>query len=171
MKILSLLLQTGRIWAFTALVTGIMVSGCASPDRKGPTMSESPAHSPLKGTKVMAFAAVHDLDVSRAFYEGKLGLHVVSQDKLALMLNCEGILIRLQKIPDHQAVKYTVLGWEVSDIRATLARVEAAGVKCEHYDFMKFQDKAGVATFPNGDMVAWFKDPDGNVFSLAQFAG
>ncbi|MGZ8832957.1 MAG: VOC family protein, partial [Thermoanaerobaculia bacterium] len=33
--------------------------------------------------------------------------------------------------------------------------------------FMK-QDELGVWTPPNGDRVAWFKDPDGNVLSISQ---
>ena len=32
------------------------------------------------------------------------------------------------------------------------------------------QDERGICTFPNGDKVAWFKDPDGNVLSLSQHA-
>jgi hypothetical protein len=30
------------------------------------------------------------------------------------------------------------------------------------------QDDLGVWTTPGGDLVAWFKDPDGNVLSLTQ---
>jgi hypothetical protein len=29
-------------------------------------------------------------------------------------------------------------------------------------------DDQGIFAFPNGDKVAWFKDPDGNVLSLSQ---
>ena len=32
------------------------------------------------------------------------------------------------------------------------------------------QDDSGVWTTPNGDRVAWFKDPDGNTLSLTQSA-
>ena len=32
------------------------------------------------------------------------------------------------------------------------------------------QDGDGVWTTPNGDRIAWFKDPDGNTLSLTQFA-
>jgi len=32
------------------------------------------------------------------------------------------------------------------------------------------QDDRGIATFPTGDKVAWFKDPDGNVLSISQQA-
>ena len=127
-------------------------------------------HQPLAGTQVMAFAAARDLEVARKFYEGVLNLKVVEQDSFALMLDSDGIMIRIQKIPEHSPVKFTVLGWKVKDIRATVAKLAEAGVKVEHYDFMTFQDKSGVATFPTGDMVAWFKDPDGNTLSLAQLA-
>ena len=33
------------------------------------------------------------------------------------------------------------------------------------------QDAAGIWTTPGGDMVAWFKDPDGNPLSVTQFIG
>lgn len=38
----------------------------------------------------------------------------------------------------------------------------------ERYEWMK-QDGHGVWAAPDGTRVAWFKDPDGNVLSLAQF--
>lgn len=31
------------------------------------------------------------------------------------------------------------------------------------------QDAQGVWTNPNGDRIAWFSDPDGNVLSLTEF--
>jgi len=37
----------------------------------------------------------------------------------------------------------------------------------ERYDFLN-QNKSGVWTSPSGAMVAWFKDPDGNILSLSQ---
>jgi len=41
------------------------------------------------------------------------------------------------------------------------------GVAFEKYPFV--QDKElGIWTAPNGDKVAWFKDPDGNVLSVSQ---
>jgi predicted enzyme related to lactoylglutathione lyase len=32
------------------------------------------------------------------------------------------------------------------------------------------QDDLGIWTTPDGSLVAWFKDPDGNTLSLTQFA-
>lgn len=39
----------------------------------------------------------------------------------------------------------------------------------ERFPFLP-QDDRGVCAFPNGDQVAWCKDPDGNTLSLAQMA-
>jgi hypothetical protein len=62
-----------------------------------------------------------------------------------------------------------VLGWESRDIGAAMKKLEQSGVAFERYPNMG-QDADGVCTFPNGDKVAWFKDPDGNVLSISQHA-
>ena len=41
------------------------------------------------------------------------------------------------------------------------------GVVFERYGFLE-QDEHGVWLAPSGTKVAWFKDPDGNLLSLAQ---
>jgi hypothetical protein len=42
------------------------------------------------------------------------------------------------------------------------------GVNFERYPNLP-QDENAICTFPAGDRVAWFKDPDGNVLSLSQY--
>ena len=63
--------------------------------------------------------------------------------------------------------KYTVLGWDVPDIVATAKSLRRAGVKLEIFDGFP-QDDLGIWTAPDGTKVAWFKDPDGNILSIAQ---
>jgi len=43
----------------------------------------------------------------------------------------------------------------------------ARGVVFEKYPFVEDKER-GIWTAPGGDRVAWFKDPDGNVLSVAQ---
>jgi hypothetical protein len=43
------------------------------------------------------------------------------------------------------------------------------GLHFERYPNMTHDERA-ICTFPNGDKVAWFKDPDGNVLLLSQHA-
>lgn len=123
---------------------------------------------PLNGADVMAFSVVRDNDATRSFYEKTLGLRVLMDDAQALVLSSGGTVIRLQKSANHEPAPYTVLGWAVPDIRLTARRLRDVGVRLERYEWMPFQDDACIATFPNGDMVAWFKDNDGNVLSIAQ---
>jgi hypothetical protein len=60
-----------------------------------------------------------------------------------------------------------VLGWEVEDIEAVARWLKKQGVALENYPFIQDHD-LGIWTAPNGDKVAWFKDPDGNVLSVDQ---
>jgi catechol 2,3-dioxygenase-like lactoylglutathione lyase family enzyme len=116
----------------------------------------------------MAFAVIRDAAAARAFYEGTLALTVIMEDSMALVVSSGGTVIRLQKMADHEPRPYTVLGWKVADIEATVARLKAAGVEPQRFEWMSIQSDNGIATFPNGDRVAWFKDPDGNMLGVAQ---
>jgi predicted enzyme related to lactoylglutathione lyase len=82
--------------------------------------------------------------------------------------DAHGTMLRVTTVHELALAKYTVLGWEVSDIVAVAKDLESAGVKLEQYGF-KEQDERGIWTAPDGTRVAWFKDPDGNVLSLTQF--
>jgi len=53
---------------------------------------------------------------------------------------------------------------------STVARwLKERGVETEKYPFVQDRE-LGIWTAPNGDRVAWFKDPDGNVLSVSQHA-
>lgn len=76
-------------------------------------------------------------------------------------------MIRIAKAGKFTPAQYTVMGWEVTDIEAMVKWLNSRGVEFEKYPFV--QDRVlGIWTTPNGDKVAWFKDPDGNVLSLSQ---
>jgi catechol 2,3-dioxygenase-like lactoylglutathione lyase family enzyme len=125
--------------------------------------------SPLGSSDVIAFAASADLDRSCAFYEAKLGLSLVERDDYACVFDAHGTMLRVTAVPKVASGGYTVLGWRVTDIDATVAQLAAAGVQFNHYDGM-VQNEHGVWDTPSGDRVAWFPDPDGNVLSLTQFS-
>ena len=76
-------------------------------------------------------------------------------------------MLRIGKVPSFTPAQNTVLGWEARNIAATLKQLVEKGVTFERYP-NRGQDADGICTFPNGDKVAWFKDPDGNVLSLSQ---
>ena len=105
---------------------------------------------------------------AKAFYRDQLGLELVREDlPFALVFEVNGIMLRVQVVRELKPASHTVLGWNVADIEATAKRLEQAGVKLEHFDGVP-QDALGIWTAPSGAKVGWFKDPDGNILSIAQ---
>lgn len=94
-------------------------------------------------------------------------MRFVSDDSFALVMNANGIMVRLSKAPNFTPAGFTVLGWEVSDIAAIVPELQKKGVHFEKFPGLP-QDQLGIWTTPNGDKVAWFKDPDGNILSVSQ---
>lgn len=117
---------------------------------------------------IVACVPIADYDTSRSFYEGALGLHFVKNDGFALVLDANGIMVRLSKVPqDFKPLPFTILGWQVPDIESIVAALQKRGVAFERFGFFE-QDDLGIWTAPSGDKVAWFKDPDGNILSVSQ---
>jgi len=118
--------------------------------------------------KIIAFVPTKDAKKARVFYEGILGLRFVSEDQFALVLDANGIMVRVAVVAEFKPQPFTIVGWEVADIKKEVARLQGHDVRFEMYG-MKGQDEQGIWSSPSGAKVAWFKDPDGNVLSLTQF--
>ena len=123
----------------------------------------------LASGKMMGFVPTKDYDKARAFYGGKLGFEFVSLDQYALVMRVGGHIIRIVKMPNFTPLQGTILGWEVADATAAAQWLGERGVATEKYPFVQDRE-LGVWTTPNGDEVAWFKDPDGNVLSVSHHA-
>ncbi|MGA2347868.1 MAG: VOC family protein [Candidatus Sulfotelmatobacter sp.] len=122
----------------------------------------------LGSIDIVAFVPTTDAAKARAFYEGVLGLSFVKDDGFAMVLNANGIMIRVAKVgKDFVPAKFTILGWQVSDIENVVRGLQAKDVHFEIFGFFK-QDELEIWTAPTGDKVAWFKDPDGNILSVSQ---
>ena len=117
--------------------------------------------------KLMAFVATRDGARAREFYEGTLGLRVISDDEYALAVDANGTMLRIQKVGAYAPHPFTALGWEVTDIGPTVDALGERGVQFERFPGMG-QDGRGIWHSPSGARVAWFKDPDGNTLSLTQ---
>lgn len=124
--------------------------------------------SGLAKYNIIGFVTIVDVDRARAFYRDTLGLRLVSEEPpYALVFDANGIMVRLGMAKERPPVPGTVLGWQVPDVEAAVTELEQAGVRFEHYDFLK-PDARGIWTAPTGAKVAWFKDPDGNILSLSE---
>jgi catechol 2,3-dioxygenase-like lactoylglutathione lyase family enzyme len=74
----------------------------------------------LESAALMAFAATTQPAKARAFYEGTLGLRVLSDDDFALALDAHGTQLRIQKVETLRPAPFTALGWQVGDIAAAV---------------------------------------------------
>jgi catechol 2,3-dioxygenase-like lactoylglutathione lyase family enzyme len=129
----------------------------------GMTSSFSPS------PKTMSFIVTRDRARAQAFYGEILGFKQVSEDAFAAVFDLNGTMLRISTVKDHQPQPHTVLGWEVSDIVASVTALKKRGVAFNVYPGFG-QDELGIWTSPASDArVAWFLDPDGNNLSLTQF--
>jgi catechol 2,3-dioxygenase-like lactoylglutathione lyase family enzyme len=119
--------------------------------------------------RVVTFLLTKNPDAALAFYRDLLGFRFLRDDGFALVFDLNGVMLRIGKVPDFTPAQNTVLGWESKDIASAVDALVKKGVVFEHYPNMG-QDERGICTFPTGDKVAWFKDPDGNVLSISQHA-
>jgi len=117
--------------------------------------------------KMVGFVVTTRPEEARNFFGNKLGFRFVSDDHFALVFDANGTMLRVVKAKSFTPAQGTVLGWEVDDIADSIKALEKNGIAFERYPGMP-QDENGVCTFPGGDKVAWFKDPDGNTLSLSQ---
>jgi catechol 2,3-dioxygenase-like lactoylglutathione lyase family enzyme len=122
----------------------------------------------LDSAKLVAFGATSRAAEASRFYRDALGLRLRSEDDYALVFDANGVELRLQKVATVKPQPFTMLGWQVPDLDALLDTLGRRGVRCERFPGMG-QDARGVWRAPSGARVAWFKDPDGNILSAAQY--
>jgi catechol 2,3-dioxygenase-like lactoylglutathione lyase family enzyme len=121
----------------------------------------------LADFKLMAFLATTDAARARAFYEGLLGLRFVSEDDFAVVYDIKGIELRLQKVRELTPQPHTVLGWSVDGIDKVVRDIAARGGQFARFPQLE-QDAAGIWKSPSGALIAWLRDPDGNLLSLTE---
>ena len=122
----------------------------------------------LTSERIVGFVPITDAVRAKSFYGEKLGLKYLGEDSFAVVFDANGNILRLTLLPEVKPQPFTILGWQVPDIVATVKRLQAAGVTFEHYDGFLEQDELGIWNAPGGTRVAWFKDPDGNTLSVSQ---
>lgn len=73
----------------------------------------------LGSFKIVAFVPTADPAKARSFYEGVLGLRFVKDDGFAMVLDANGIMIRVAKTPEFKPAPFTILGWQPGSVRGT----------------------------------------------------
>ncbi|WP_109505530.1 VOC family protein [Nocardioides speluncae] len=129
----------------------------------------------LSSYELNPMVAVTDMATATEFYEGRLGLTAARTDpdgsKVYISGGHEALVV--YPSPDHAGTSTATLAtWYVDDVEQTVDELTAAGVRFEQYEgvlesgFDYSTDERGISPRAGGGKVAWFKDPDGNLFSI-----
>jgi catechol 2,3-dioxygenase-like lactoylglutathione lyase family enzyme len=121
----------------------------------------------LSGSKAFSGFSVDDLDRAREFYGTVLGLGVTEENgSLNLRLGDDTHVFVYPK-DNHEPATFTILNFPVPSVDAAVDELTAAGIRFELYDGMG-QDERGISRDPRGPVIAWFKDPAGNILSVLE---
>jgi catechol 2,3-dioxygenase-like lactoylglutathione lyase family enzyme len=116
----------------------------------------------------VANIAVKDLGAARKFYENTLGLKAIgTEGEEVVTYRSGGTVIYVYRSKYAGTNKATAVTWDVGPaIEEEAKALKAKGVSFEHYDMPGMKRKGDVHV-ADEMKVAWFKDPDGNILSLA----
>ena len=121
----------------------------------------------FKDTKAFSGFSVDDIPAAKKFYGETLGLDTSEEgDGLVLRIAGERPTFVYPKGDDHEPANYTILNFPVDDVEAAVGDLTARGVTMEKYDGFD-QDEKGIFR-GEGPLIAWFKDPAGNVLSVIE---
>ena len=120
----------------------------------------------LKDTKAFSGYSVNDIQAAKRFYGETLGVEV-SENPGGLGLELPGgQRVFIYEKENHEPATFTVLNFQAEDVEATVAALKERGVEFERYEGTPAEtDEDGVYR-GEGPLIAWFKDPAGNVISV-----
>ena len=125
----------------------------------------------MLGTQdAVATVAVKNLAAAKQFYGGTLGLKLIdAEGEEAVVYQSGSSRLNVYRSQFAGTNKATAVTWAVDHIEDEVRSLKAKGVAFEHYTMpgMKLEGDLHVTDGSSGDFkVAWFKDPDGNIFSI-----
>jgi catechol 2,3-dioxygenase-like lactoylglutathione lyase family enzyme len=121
----------------------------------------------LSGARAGALVPVNDLDRAVAFYQDVLGLAAEQTPGSYRMRAGDGtVLYFLAGTGDAGNAGWPIGSFETDDIESAVDDLTARGVTFNR-DVPFDQDERGISN-NDGMRVAWFGDPDGNLFTIFQ---
>jgi catechol 2,3-dioxygenase-like lactoylglutathione lyase family enzyme len=123
----------------------------------------------LKDAKAFSGFSVKDIPQARKFYQQTLGLNVSEENGMLFLHLADRSDVLLYPKDNHQPATYTVLNFPVDNVEKTVDELTKSGVQFEHYDDPSLKtDAKGISRNNGGPVIAWFKDPSGNILSVLE---
>jgi catechol 2,3-dioxygenase-like lactoylglutathione lyase family enzyme len=120
----------------------------------------------LQDCEVSCILPVKDMARARRFYEEQLGLAPLgARADGKFVYRCGGTEIALFPRAEGTRATHTALSFRVEDIGATIAALQARGVRFADYDLPELKTVNHVCVL-GAEKAAWFEDPEGNILCL-----
>jgi catechol 2,3-dioxygenase-like lactoylglutathione lyase family enzyme len=124
----------------------------------------------LGQSKAFSGFSVDDIKKAKEFYGGTLGLEVSEANGLLTLHLASGATVLIYPKPNHVSATFTVLNFPVDNIEKAVDELIRRGVPFERYDGQLKTDEKGIFR-GGGPLIAWFKDPAGNICSVLEQKG
>lgn len=122
----------------------------------------------FKNVKAFSGFSVLDINEANKFYSEILDIDTKINEMGILELHIhEGIPVIIYPKKDHAPANFTILNFPVSDIDKVVDELLSRGIKFEHYEGYMQTDEKGIFR-KGGPLIAWFKDPSGNILSVIE---
>ena len=121
----------------------------------------------FKDTKAFSGFSVNDIQKAKEFYGQTLGLEISEAHGLLKLHLAGGTTVLVNPKPNHTPATFTILNFPVDNIEEAVDRLTKSGVRFERYEGDLKTDENGVFR-GGGPLIAWFKDPAGNILSVLE---
>jgi catechol 2,3-dioxygenase-like lactoylglutathione lyase family enzyme len=121
----------------------------------------------FRDAKAYSGFSVDDIPQAQEFYGRTLGLDVTEQNGQLFLHIAGGSKILVYPKPDHAPASFTILNFPVGDIEKAVDELTRRGVRFESYEGELKTDEKGIFR-GGGPLIAWFKDPAGNILSVLE---
>jgi predicted enzyme related to lactoylglutathione lyase len=123
----------------------------------------------FENTKAFCGFSVDDTESAKRFYHDTLGLDVTESDGMLTIELPGGTHVMVYEKPNHEPATFTILNFPVDEIETAVGELKKRGVRFEQYDLPGIKtDADGISRGSGGPLIAWFKDPAGNILSVLE---
>jgi len=112
----------------------------------------------LKNAPIRAYIPASNITRARKFYEEIIGLQPKTEYAGGVVYECGGSEVFLYPTPNAGTSQASQAFWQVSDVEAEVAELNARGVKFEEYDMPPGMAMKNSIVTAGGAKTAWFRD-------------
>jgi catechol 2,3-dioxygenase-like lactoylglutathione lyase family enzyme len=123
----------------------------------------------LASSRLQTIICTSRLTEAERFYGEVLALPLKGRSHGGLIYDVGGSDLLVAPVPSTEPSEHTRVGFAVPDLSRVTTALRERGVQWERIPGLPHDDD-GVVVTPSGAKVVWFRDPDGNLLSIVQYA-